>query len=158
MALTFRERILRHMVARFEAIEKDVDGALFEWDVVTRTPPSKMEQYFDYVLGIYDTSEKVAQRMGYDERFLNVVFEFQVRIPQGLTDEIGSFMNEALGEVQRVALSDINCTEEGGYQLSLDVNEKGSELEITGDKPGFVAGVLIIEVKYRTKSNNPLTR
>lgn len=161
--LTFRERIMRHLQSRFEGQVAGTGDATITWDTVTRKPLNKLEQHMTYGIGLYDTSEKVKQEIGHDLRFLNVVLEFHCRVSEAETGDVGSILNAALGEVQRVALSDIHCVEvdpdtSATYQLALDVNEKGSEIDVGGEKPTSVAGVLIIEVKYRTKSNNPFKR
>lgn len=161
---TFRERIAQHFVDRYLAQVAGTDGALITWDVVTRKPLTKQQQMMGYALGIYDTSEKVDPRIGHDARFLNIVFEFHVKISDAETDDVGTILNAVLGEVQRVAGLDIQCGDlyadppNPTYKLALQTTEKGSELEIGGEKPSVAAGVLIIEVQYRTKSNNPYER
>lgn len=161
---TFRERICEHFKARYLAQVAGENGALITWDVVTRKPLTKEQQLLGYALGIYDTSEKVTPAISHDLRNLNIVFEFHAKISDGETDDVGTILNAVLGEVQRVAGLDIQCSDiyatppDATYKLALNTTERGSELEIGAEKPSVVAGVLIIDVQYRTKPNNPYTR
>lgn len=143
-----RHRIIAHLMARFEAQQAGTDGAVISWDNVVDVPPSKEQQEARYTVGIYDTSEKVVPKIGVDERALNVVVEFHLTLYED--DPQGRYIREALAEVQRVMGSDIYC---GG--LTMNVIERGSELEVTSAHDRRVAGVAVFEVKYRTPTNNP---
>lgn len=163
---TFRERIVEHLKERYLAQVAGTDGAIITWGVVSRKPLTKQEQSVGYALGIYDTSEKVKANIGHDMRFLNVVLEFHVAIKDDETDHVGSIMNAVLGEVQRVAGIDIQMGEDDpahpgqppSYKLAINTEERGSELEIGSEKPSVCAGVCVLEVTYRTKSNDPFRR
>lgn len=161
---TFRERIVQHYVDRFNVQVAGVDGALITWHYVTRKPLTKEQQLSGYALGVYDTSEKVKPMISHDLRDLNIVFEFHAKVSDGETDDVGTILNAVLGEVQRVAGLDIQCGDvyadppNPSYKLALNTTERGSEIDIGGEKPTVVSGVLIIEVQYRTKPNNPYTR
>jgi hypothetical protein len=161
---TFRERIVNHFERRYLSQIAGQDGALITWDVVSRKPLTKQQQLMGYALGIYDTSEKVEPKIGHDLRYLNVVFEFHVKISDAETDDVGALLNAVLGEVQRVAGLDIQCSDiyadppAPAYKLALQTTERGSELDVGSEKPSVAAGVLIIEVQYRTKPNNPFAR
>lgn len=151
--LTQREQIVQHLMARFSAQSVGVDGALITWDVVAQAPLSKNQQDNDFSVAIFDTSEKVAQDIGRDRRALNIAIEFHCKVREG--DEPATILRRALGEVQRVAGLDPQMTEPGGRKLALDTNERGSELEVLSKDDRHVAGVVIYEVLYRTKSNSP---
>lgn len=161
---TFRERIMRHWVNRFQN-QRKVDGARIEWDVVTRKPMTKNEQMLGDAVGIYDTSERVTKEISYDVRILNIVFEFHHLVRDWETGDVPTVLNAALGEVQRVAgldhqLGEIDPLNPGGptYKLAINCEEQGNEIDIGGEKPISVTGVLIVRVTYRTKSNDPFRR
>lgn len=152
--LTQREQIVQHLLDRFSAQSAGTDGALITWDVVTQAPLSKNQQHNDHVIGIYDTSERVVQDIGRDRRALNIAIEFHCRVLEG--EEPATKIRRALGEVQRVAGLDPQMTDATtGKKLALDLNEKGNELEVLSKDDRQVAGVVIYEVLYRTRSNSP---
>lgn len=153
---TIRERIMEVFRKRFLAQTRGQNGAAITWDVVERRPLDPDEQNRGYALSMFDTSEKKVDVVGKVEAYLNVVFEFHVTLSEG--DAPGTFANSVLGEVQRVALLDLNMKEDDDYQLSIDVQEKGSEIEITTAGPKKVAAVLIVEVKYRHRPGKPTVR
>lgn len=161
LTLSKRERIMRHLVNRFERLVEGTDGARITWDYVRRTPMTKAIQIAGNSLGIYDTSEKVSKELSYDVRLLNVVFEFHAKVNDAETDDVPTILNQVLGEVQRVALLDIQM---GGsdpdnllYKLAINTEEQGSEIDIGGEKPSVVTGVVIVRVTYRTKTNDPFS-
>lgn len=163
--LTFRERIMQHWEKRFQRQVKGVDGARITWDKVTRKPLTKNDQMIGDALGIYDTSERVTKEIGYDVRVLNIVFEFHHVVRDWETGDVPSALNAILGEVQRVAGLDHQLGEPDpnnptgpSYKLAINTEEQGSEIDIGGEKPSSVTGVLIVRVTYRTKSNNPFRR
>ena len=153
---TLRERIMRVIKRRFEVQQAGVSSAILTWDVVTRLPLTKDQQLEGYAIGIYDTSEKVRPDIGRDERFLNVAMEFHIKLAED--DDPETYLNGVLGEVQRVAQLDLQNKEEDGYALSINMQEKGSELDISGTDSRNVAGLVVFEVHYRTKANNPFRR
>jgi hypothetical protein len=161
---TFRERIMRHWVTRFQS-QKKAEGARVEWDVVTRKPLTKADQMLGDAIGIYDTSERATKEIGYDVRVLNVVFEFHHVVRDWETDDVPSALNAVLGEVQRVAGIDHQLGEPDpnnptgpSYKLAINCEEQGNEIDIGGEKPSSVTGVVIMRITYRTKSNNPFRR
>lgn len=161
LTLTKRERIMRHLVNRFERLVEGVDDARITWDYVTRTPLTKAMQMAGNSLGIYDTSEKVSKEISYDIRLLNVVLEFHATINDAETGDVPTILNQVLGEVQRVALLDIQMSgdlDDPLYKLAINTEEQGSEIDIGGEKPTVVTGVVIIRVTYRTQTNNPFSR
>jgi len=152
-----RNRIMKHLKKRFECEVANVNGASFTWDEVSRLPLTKEQQQSGYAIGLYDTSERVRPDVQRDERRLSVAMEFHVKLAE--CDDAADFANRVLGEVQRIIGLDIYCTEENtGQKLSLNIEERGSELDITSSNPGVVAGVLIVEIKYRTRVNDPTTQ
>lgn len=151
-----RERIMEVMKKRFLSQKRSVNGAAVTWDVVERRPLTADEQGRGYAIGIFDTSQKKKDLVGRTECYLNVVLEFYVTLAEG--DEAGTLANTVLAEVQRVAMLDLNMREEDGYHLSLDVQEKGDEIEINAPEPKLIASVLIIEITYRHKTGMPSVR
>lgn len=151
-----RERIMEVMKQRFLDQQRGVDGAAVTWDVVERRPLTADEQGRGYAIGIFDTSQKKKDLVGRTECYLNVVLEFFITLADG--DEPGTFANTILAEVQRVAMLDLNMKEADGYQLSLDVQEKGDEIEINAPEPKRIAAVLIVEITYRHKTGKPSVR
>ena len=161
---TFRERIMRHWVARFQS-QRKADGARIEWDVVTRTPMTKAMQTAGDTIGVYDTSERVTKEISYDVRVLNVVFEFHHAVRDWETSDVPTALNQILGEVQRVAGLDHQLGEPDPdnpdgptYKLAINCEEQGNEININGEKPSVVEGVVIVRITYRTRSNNPFRR
>lgn len=153
---TLRERIMRVFEARFLARSRGVNDAAVTWDVATRKPLTAEQQKAGYAVGIYDTSEKKVDRVGCVECMLNVVFEFHVTVAEG--DDAEQLLNNVLGEVQTVALLDVNMAEEDGYQLAIDVVEKGNEIEFHAAGATKVAGMVIVEVRYKHRVGNPRRR
>lgn len=151
-----RERIMEVFRKRFLAQQRGVNGAAVTWDVVERRPLTSDEQSRGYALAIFDTSQKKKDLVGKTECYLNCVFEFYVTLSEG--DEPGTFGNTILAEVQRVAMLDLNMAEGDGFQLTVDVQEKGDELEIIAPEPNHISGVLVVEVTYRHKSGKPSVR
>jgi hypothetical protein len=149
---TKRERIMAHLKERFEAQQKASSGptpdAKYTWDVVTRLPLTKNEKEIGFAVGLYDTSERKRADIGRDMCSLNVVVEFHVKMMEG--DDIPRIMNRVMGEVQRVMGLDIYCG-----QIANNVEEKGNELEIPGPNATSCAGMVVYEITYRHKSNNP---
>ena len=165
VTLTFRERIMRHLVNRFERRVEGVEDAKITWDYVTRSPLPKQQQMAGNSQGIYDTSERVSTEIGFDTRILNVVLEFHAKISEGEASDVPSILNQTLGEVQRVAGLDIQMGEvdpdnpDGpSYKLALNTEEQGNEIDIGGERPAVVTGVVIIRVTYRTRNNDPFRR
>lgn len=157
--LTFRERIMQSLDHRFRQ-QSFAIGSLIEWDAVTRKPITTGERNRGNVLGVYDTSERVTKEINWDVRFLNVVLEFSRHIHEAEADDIPTILNQTLGEVQRVAGLDIQISDKDNpaYKLALNTREKGNEIDIVGEKPSVVQGVVILEVQYRTRNNDPFRR
>lgn len=150
--LTQRERIVQHLLGRFRAQAAGTDDAIITWDIVSQAPLSKNQQDNDFAVAVFDTSERVAQDIGKDRRALNIAIEFHCKVREG--DEPATVLRRALGEVQRVAGLDPQMSEPSG-KLALDMNERGNELEVLSKEDRHVAGVVIYEVLYRTRSNSP---
>lgn len=146
---TIRERIMVQLVATFEAAP--VAPLVLNWDVVTRDPVTATTvQNVDTALGLYDTTERVRERTGYEERFLNVVVEFHLRMAE---DDVASrFLNHAIGEVVSRVGADLS---HGG--LAIDTKEAGNELDVDGQYDKYVSGVIVFEVRYRCRPNDPYT-
>lgn len=150
---TIRQRIMSVLLARFEAQRRGVDGAILTWDTVTDKPMSHVQQTSGSAIGLYDTSEKKSDLTGAVECRLNVVMEFHINMAEG--DDLTQIMRAVLGEVQRVASSDLNTKEPDGYHLTIDVKEMGNELENIAEKATRGSGVVVFELKYRHKPGKP---
>jgi len=153
---TIRQRIMAVLIARFKDQRRGVAGAIMTWDHVTDIAMSAERQRDGYILGVYDTSEKKKDLTGAVECYLNVVMEFSVNIAEG--DDMPSVLRAVMGEVQRVASLDLNTREADGYQLTIDVQEKGNEIENMGEKATRGSGVVVFEFKYRHKPGKPAER
>ena len=153
---SIRERIVTVLIKRFLDQKRGVDGAAITWDVVTDEPLSSDQQSKGYAVGVYDTSERKQDGVQHIMCFLNIVFEFHSTLADG--DEPMKIARACLTEVQRVATKDLNTKEEDGYHLTLDIQEKGNELENIAPNPSKVSGVAIFEVKYRHRPNDPTKR
>ncbi len=146
---TVRDKIMCHLVERFE---NDTNELRPVWGVVTRRPLTKaMTQDHDYALGLYDTSEVIREAAAVEYRNLNVVIEFHVHIAEG--DDPSSFLNHCLGSISDRIGEDIHL---GG--LALNCRENGSELDIDGPFDHYVSGIIVFDVQYRTRSNDPYTQ
>jgi len=153
---TIRDRILEVFKKRYLAQQRGVNGAALTWDVVSRTALSNEDQLAGFALGIYGTSEKKSPQMGSMDCFMNVVLEFHSTLSEG--DDPERWYEGVLGEVQRVAMLDLQMKDENGVALALNVIEKGNEPDILMENATKIAGVVVMEVKYRHKVGNPTKR
>lgn len=150
--LTVREQIMRNIKATFEAGLNTAKGDELTWGVVERKPITKRDLASrDNAIGIFDTSERVQEAVGHERRFVNVVIEFHVSLAEG--DDPGVFLNHALGQVLLRMGRDIY---RGG--LALNTRENGSELDIDGAFDKYVSGVVVFDVSYRCRPNDPYSR
>lgn len=146
---TQREKIMRHLVARFEA--PPLDGDDVQWNFVTRKPMTASAiSLANCAIGFYDTSETVSEGVGWELRTVNVVAEFHLKLSEG--DDPAVFLNHGLGSTIRRVGIDIHM---GG--LALNTKEKGSELDIDGAFDKYVSGILVFGVSYRCRPNDPYT-
>ncbi|KRW94355.1 hypothetical protein [Paracoccus sp. MKU1] len=147
---TVRERIMQAIQARFESAPAQPGD--ISWGLVTRKPITKSDiANENFALGLYDTSERIKEGTGWEMHFLNVVLEFHVRIHEG--DEPSTFLNHCLGQVSTRIGEDITW---GG--LAINTRESGSELDIDGAFDKYVSGILVVDVSYRCRPNDPYTR
>lgn len=146
---TIREQIMENLKTLFE---DDVSPDRVNWGLVKRKPVSATEiSLHNHVLGIFDVSERIRSAVQVEYRNINVVFEFHVRLAEG--DEPSTFLNHCLGSIANRIGEDISI---GG--LALNANESGSELDIDGAFDQAVSGIIIFDVSYRCRSNDPYTR
>lgn len=147
---TIRERIMRNMVARFE--QAPSNGHDITWGRVTRKPITKTSLANEnFVIGLYDTSDRTREGVGYETHNLNVVIEFHVKLQQD--DDPSSFLNHCIGQVVRRVAQDIHMGD-----LALNCRENGSELDIDGAFATYVSGMVIFDVSYRCRPNDHYTR
>jgi hypothetical protein len=146
---TIREQIMQNLKVVFET---DTDPSRVTWDFVTRAPiTSEATHRHSYMLGLYDVSERIREAAMVEYRNLNVVCEFHVQLAEG--DEPSTFLNHCLGSIANRIGEDITV---GG--LALNTRENGSELDIDGAFDKYVSGIIIFDVSYRCRSNDPYTR
>lgn len=147
---TIRELMAQELKAAFEAAPT-VPGDI-SWGLVKRSILTKSDLADNaYCLGIYDTTERVENGVGWERRYVKFILEFHVKTMEG--DEPATFLNHALGcVVQRVAAAGTL----GGR--ALDVNQTGAELDIEGAFDKYVSGVVVFDVSYRCRPNDPYTR
>lgn len=155
-ANTIRRRIMAVLLARFAAQVAGVGDAIITWDVISDKPLSADEISKGYAIGVYDTSEKKKDITNATECFLNVVMEFHVRIADG--DNMTDVLRAVMGEVQRVAQVDLNTKEPDCYQLTVDVQEMGNELENIAPQTLDGAGVVVFTFRYRHVPGKPWLR
>lgn len=149
MATTIREQIMAHLKSRYESVAAGVNGYNITWNKVLRRSPTKHEaREGNHTVVILDVGEKVKSGVGFDYVTLRVLIEFHVPIFEN--DEPSTVLNEALGDVVRLAMSDIQC---GG--LTLNVEDDGNELDIDGAEDKVGSGVVALNVQYRRRSNDP---
>ena len=149
MSLTSkREKIMEHLVARFEGMCAGVDDYSTTWNGIGRKPISTTEVQMGNALGIFDVDEQKTPDMQFIRSNLAVIIEFYHRMELG--DDPATELNRMLLDVQRAMRSDIYC---GG--LTLNVVELKSELDIDGPGDSLVAGVVEFQVQYRHDINNP---
>ena len=147
---TVREQIMQNLQAIFEAAPSDPDD--ISWGVVTRKVLNKTILGTNpYAIGLYDTSEKIQEGVGWEMRTFNVVLEFHVALMEN--DEPSTFLNHCLGQVETRIGQDISL---GG--LASNCQTRGSELDIDGAFDKYVSGILIVAVSYRCSANNPYNR
>lgn len=147
---TIREQIMRNFVSVFEAAP--VIAGDVSWGLVTRAQITKGNiEGVNYAIGIYDPSEKITEGMGHEMRRVNVVCEFHAKLMQG--DDPAVYLNHCLGQVQSRVGKDIR---RGG--IALNTRELGSELDIDGAFAEYVSGVVVFDVSYRCRPNDPYTR
>lgn len=145
-----RERIMEHLKARFEARQKDVDGALYTWNMVTRRPISRLEVGMGDAIGLFDVRESKTPDMQFMRCDLTVVVEFYCALMLG--DDPGTELNKMLLDVQRTIRADIYCS-----GLTLNVVESKNQLDIDGPTDNLVAGVVEFTVLYRHTVDDPAT-
>lgn len=151
MSLTVREQIMQHLKARYEGIRAGENGFNFTWAHVLRRQPSKAEAREGNVLELIDVGEKKNPGIGYDLVKLRIVAEFHIPMMEG--DEPSTVLNAALGDVVRTAGLDIYCG-----KLALNIEDEGNELDIEGGNDNVVSGVVVFNVTYRCKSNDPTVK
>lgn len=151
MDTTLRDQIMEHLRERFKQQRAGVNDANITWDIVSREPLTKNQQEEGQSVGLFDTSESSSFLVGKTLKEMNVVVEFHIKVREG--DPVAPAANAALGECQRIMGMDVYC---GG--LSMQMEEKGNELEIAGPNDRIVAGVTIWKVQYRHKVNNPFRK
>lgn len=147
---TVRELIMQSLKCLFEG--SPIDSTDISWGLVSRKPLTKSEVTdHGYSLGLYDTSERVVEQTGCELRNVNVVFEFHVKLYED--DEPATYLTQCLGSVARRIGTDITL---GG--LVLNCRESGSELDIDGAFSNYASGIIVFDVTYRCRSNDPFTR
>jgi hypothetical protein len=146
--LSYRERIMEHLVDRFGDIREGENGYTVTWNVVARRPMTKAELNLGNALGLFDVEEEKTARIGYYDCQLKVVCEFFHVLQIG--DEPSTELNRMLCDIQRAMRSDIGC---GG--LSLNIVENNSELDIDGPADRLVAGVVEFQIAYRCALDDP---
>jgi hypothetical protein len=127
---------------------KGVDGAAITWDFVSSDPLTEDQKQAGNAMGVYPTTTRTKQIVGWDEHWMRVIFEFHVKVLDG--DSPSDALEDALGEVQRVVFLDTNC---GG--LTIDINEVGSDTEIGLPTDRVAQGGLAVDVRYRHRTGNP---
>jgi hypothetical protein len=141
---------MQQLVSVFEAAPLDADDVT--WDHVSRKPfTESVVKRSNYVIGLYDTAERIRELTGCEQRTVNVVAEFHVKMQED--DEPSSFLNHCLGNISRRIGQDIYL---GG--LAQNCRESGSELDIDGAFSKYVSGILVFDVIYRCRANDPYTR
>jgi hypothetical protein len=148
MKVSKRERIMEHLKARFEAVQKGVDGYSTTWNLVTREPLSKSAVAMGDCVGLFDIRETKTPSMQHMTCELTVVVEFYCRMQLG--DNPGTELNRMLLDVQRTIRSDIQCS-----GLALNIVENKNELDIDGPGDSLVAGVVEFLVQYRHLVDDP---
>jgi hypothetical protein len=152
---TVRDRILQHLIKRFQDCVAGQGGRYITWNTVSDCPLTSDEVTLGNAIGIYDGRERNKDAIGLAYRFLEVQTEFKIKLAIG--DKPAKVARAVLGEVQTVMLSDIYCTE-GSIQLSLDIVENGNELDVDGPHDTTVAGIVFWEIQYRHIAGNPRKR
>jgi hypothetical protein len=142
--------IQKYLVDKFSAQRQGVDGATITWDFVSTDPLTENQRQEGKSLGIYPTVEVTKQIIGWDQKHVTMVFEFNLMIPDG--DSPSETLEAALAEVQKIVFSDTNC---GG--LTLDINEKASEIDIGNPTDRIAKGALAVSVFYRHRTGNPFS-
>jgi hypothetical protein len=152
---TVRDRILQHLIKRFQDCVAGENGRFITWNTVSDCPLTSTETALGNAIGIYDGRERNRDLVGYSTRILEVQTEFKIQLAIG--DKPAKVARAVLGEVQTVMTSDIYCTE-GPIQLSLDIVESGNELDVDGPHDQTVAGIVFWEIQYRHIAGNPRKR
>lgn len=149
--VSVRDQIVRHLETRFRGRKAGVDGANVTWNFVSTLPLTKNKAREGPALGIYDVSERSRPLQGYDLRNLNLVLEFFVPVYED--ENAREVLNLYLAEVIRTVGLDptMGC-------LALNAEENGNELDIDGTVDKVVSGVVIFDVQYRTRVNNPFVK
>lgn len=143
-----RQQIINHLCERFRNISAGEDDYRIGWDVVSTVPLSKEETRQGFAIGIYDTSENNQDEIGYQQKIMNVVFEFHADTLEGISGD--KYARLLLAEIERAIGSDIQM---GG--LAVDAQEQGNELDVEGVNDKVVSGVVIYQVRYRHVVGDP---
>lgn len=146
--LSKRERIMRHLVERFEGLVEGEDEYTATWNTVTRAPVARSQMAQGNALGLYDVSERKDPDVGFMRCTLNVSIEFYLVL--GLGDDPSTELNRALADLQRAMRSDPQM---GG--LAFNALETRNEFDVDGPDDSIVAGFVEFAVTYRHKVDDP---
>lgn len=146
---TIRECILQKLVEIFKR------PPLEPWDVefggVSRDPlTNDIVQTYDFTISITDPSERVREAVAVEYREINMVFEFTGKVREGDTASV--IGNRVLGAIQKRIGCDISLED-----LALNSVLRGSEIDIEGPFDKVVSGVIVYDVTYRCRANDPFT-
>lgn len=147
---TVRDRIMEHLKARFEAVQKDVDDSPLTWNTVVRRQLTDTEQQHGHAITLLDPGEVKNEEIGYMRCELTVITEFWIRLYQGDVPSVR--LNEVMGEVQRTMRSDIYSTVTPGdptTQLTINITEVRNEFDVDSPDDSLVGGVVAWNVIYR---------
>ncbi len=158
MADTLREQIIVELESRFKnqrSGSPTADPYQHQWDVVSRNnldgDQFKLKRA---VLGIYDTEERKDPKIQQTDATLRLVLEFRVLAEK--EENPSTLGNCVIGEIIRQLRSDIYTTQTGTTtQLTLDIQEQGNELDISGSNDKQVRGAVFANVLYRHAINDP---
>jgi len=92
---TVREQICEHLKARFEDQRKGSNNARITWHIVSREPLTKDQQEEGFAVGLYDTTERGTEEIGWQHTFLNFLSQARVKVLDG--DKPSVVLAEALG-------------------------------------------------------------
>lgn len=146
--LSKRERIMRHLVERFEGLVEGEDEYTATWNTVTRAPVARSQMAQGNALGLYGVSEHKDPDVGFMRCTLNVSIEFYLVL--GLGDDPSTELNRALADLQRAMRSDPQM---GG--LAFNALETRNEFDVDGPDDSIVAGFVEFAVTYRHKVDDP---
>ncbi len=146
---TIRECILKKLVEIFE--RSPLEPWDLEFGAVGRDPlTDDMVKTHDYTISITDPSERVREAVAVEYRDINLVIEFTGKVYEGDTASV--IGNRALGAIQKRIGCDITLED-----LALNSVLRGSEIDIEGPFDKVVSGVIVYDVTYRCRANDPFT-